>query len=557
MKTAVLLFVALLMGAPAAGEPLPDPGHVLYLARCGDLDGALDLYEVHHPSPESHDYATLQDLAMTTMETGFHSRDPESVLLSVFGAGIALHERALLILEQAIDAPYPPVQLAAINFLGTLHDDIVNELLNRAMSSRHLLVRLEAAYLLAHRRDPNASGQLESLLAKVPEELRPLFPRLFAADGSAAAVRQLKVLINDRNPRVCLQAITSAAGYHRDDLLPQIRALATHLSPVQQEACAAALGTLGDENSITRLRELADRGTAAVRLAALQALYRLGDDAAGKHVADAARCGEPFAIAALGEVSGTEALLEGLTHSGDLQVATNAAIALLDHRDPRCIPGLMEILIRDSRDLAIVRITTPGGGLAAWKVVPSAKQNFKDNPIALEFSMHMRERFLAQALELPAEDFLRLAEMLLARNQHHLAPTLIHLLQELGNPEAVMLLQRFQQKVGAPLIRHYCNLALFRLKVDGPYADNLRQWVRDESDVDLIKFRPYLPWEMLPHQENYQLTPDEMSRLLIDSVEALAQHQEAEDIAVLLYAMRHGNKKNRYALAGLLMRATM
>ena len=53
----------------------------------------------------------------------------------------------------------------------------------------------------------------------------------------------------------------------------------------------------------------------------------------------------------------------------------------------------------------------------------------------------------------------------------------------------------------------------------------------------------------------FTLTPKETSRLLIEAYETLAESHEMEGIDLLIEAIRLGHKKNRYALAGLLLKA--
>ena len=76
------------------------------------------------------------------------------------------------------------------------------------------------------------------------------------------------------------------------------------------------------------------------------------------------------------------------------------------------------------------------------------------------------------------------------------------------------------------------------------------------KNEELIRFRPFLPREMRDHEENYQLTPQDNSGLLIASFESFVSHKDEKGIDILLEAIQNGNAKNKYALAGLLMRAS-
>jgi hypothetical protein len=52
------------------------------------------------------------------------------------------------------------------------------------------------------------------------------------------------------------------------------------------------------------------------------------------------------------------------------------------------------------------------------------------------------------------------------------------------------------------------------------------------------------------------LTPEETSKLLVDSYMTIASRRNEKSITFLLEAIQQGNPINRYALMGLLMRAT-
>ena len=54
---------------------------------------------------------------------------------------------------------------------------------------------------------------------------------------------------------------------------------------------------------------------------------------------------------------------------------------------------------------------------------------------------------------------------------------------------------------------------------------------------------------------SFDLTPEESSRLLIESYQALAEKHDAKSIDSLLEALKEGNAKNRYVLSGLLLLA--
>jgi len=117
-------------------------------------------------------------------------------------------------------------------------------------------------------------------------------------------------------------------------------------------------------------------------------------------------------------------------------------------------------------------------------------------------------------------------------------------------------LKEGSQKLAAPLIRDFCRLALFRLKEEGPYEEYVTHWVMRQKHEELIRLRPLLPWKFRLEQSDYSLSPDETSHLLIESFLSIANRRDERSVAFLLEAIQFSNPANRYALMGLLMRAT-
>lgn len=532
------------------------PNRILFLMQSGHINSALNLYREYVAQTGHHDPDLLQHIGLALLEQGYRTREPEIQLLTLFGAGISLNEKALYILEEGLRSSQPELQLISLNFLARYNTDEANEALNRALTSNFLIIRLEGALQLAKRKAPSALGQTEALMSKVPSEIMFLFPQFYAMIGTPQATKTLRRLLAHSDEKVRVEAILNVAKFGRDDLLPTIRTLSTHHAIAQQEACAYALGVLKDEISVPKLEAMTRSACASVRLAAIQALYSLGRHEMRASLEAVAKTGDPFAVYILGEIPETNDLLYNLMQNPNLQTKINAAMALLNRKDVRCLPVIGELLIRDSRDLAIGKITTNGNALTAYKVIPSAQQNLHDNAVAIELSLGVREDALIQAMELPEKDFLQLAQMVFEKQQNDLIPVLVECLETLRTPDAIALLKREQQRAGAPLIRNYCNLALYRMKEEGPYAENLKVWVARQNQEELIRFRTWLPWDVREEDSTYELTPNETSKLLIESFETMALQQDESGITILLDTIQYGNEKNKYALTGLLMRAS-
>lgn len=529
-------------------------GRILFLLQQGEHQQGLKVYQEKFQGADQHSFELLHQIGLRILDSGFRQRDPESQLLALFGASIAAHEDAYYILEESIKNPQPTLQLVALNALARFQNDRADQAIMRALGSSSLEVRYEAAHQLCKKKHRLAVSQTESLMYKTPTALLPIYPPLFAMVGDTHSTRVLRKLLNHSSKDVRLAVILSVAKYQRDDLLPQIRQQALQQQFALQEAAAFTLGVLKDEESTPRLEKLIHSQYPAVALAAQVALYELGKQEAITAIEQAALGGDIFAITALGSIPDHSAALLKLTHSTSLQLRLNAIIALLQQQHPQGLEQAEEIILRDKQDLAFTSTDSPGKTFKGWKVTPSSSQLLKEDLKAYGENLELKEELLEKVSTISSAQFIVLAHKIFNRQQNELIPKSVMILQNLGTAEAITCLKEHQQQLGAPLVRHYCNLALYKLHEPGPYAEQLRQWVKGQNKTQLIRFEPFSPWEL---KENAcTLTPEETSKLLIDTFETLAAKQDKQGIEALIEAISVGNHKNKYALAGLLLRAT-
>jgi HEAT repeat protein len=529
--------------------------HVTYLMQSKEIDAALNLYDEYKKEIGRHDFEILVQMCSIILEHGIKSPDLTTQLSSLYGTSAANLNSSLSVLEQGLKSQNIETELASLQMLARLHDDRGDELLTKAMSSPSIMVRMEAGYYLAERKHRKIVGHLEALMYKIPPEFWFYFPQFFALVGTHEAIEMLKKLMEDPHPMTRVEALLNAARFGRDDLLTRIRAHATHSHPDEQEAAATALGMLKDSPSISKLEKLSKSSYNSVKLAAFRSLYQLGDTEALLGIFDIAKSEDLFGIALLGELPGGEELLAELQESPNIQVRFNATLSLLLRRDPRCLKTLYEFLLRDPKDLGFQPAGSIGHSLMAWKVVPSLSQHHKSLAMDLSgITLQLREHMLASALELPEDDFLSIASTVFEHRQLELIPMLVQLLENHATPGALHLLKKNGEFAGAPLARMYCNLALFRLKEAGPYEKRLRHWITEAQKLEMIKFRPSVPWNMKNTLSTYELTPEESTRLLLECYEALSEQHDEQGIEIILQGIRSGHPKNRYALAGLLIR---
>jgi hypothetical protein len=533
-----------------------EPNRILFLATQGQLEQAINLYEEYYHEKGQHQPELLQQIGLLILDKGLEQKDPELQLLAIFGAGISMNDSAFYILEEGMRSPHPQIQAVSLNFLSRSQQDASHAWLIRSLSSPYALLRLEAAYQLALQKHPTAPEQIEALMYKLDPRAAPLFPQLFALAGDHASIKMLKKMLTHPAIDVRVSALISVSQTSRDDLLPMIRKMASQHEPKQQEAAAFALGVLKDVPSTELLKRLAQSGHKAVQIAALKSLLILDDPQAAEQLSAWAKKPEPFAIRALGSIPGQENVLAELAKHTDLQVRLNATVSLLERKDPRALQSTVDILMRDLRDLTFTETSSPGRSLKAWRAVSTASVSEEEAELAHELSLSFKEELLTKTALLPENAFLQLAAFLYEKKRNDLIPHLTALLIEMDSPGAIALLKQQQQKAGAPLIRNFANLALIKLNEEGPYRETLHQWVLQQKAFDMMKFRAFVPYDKRDSATTFELTPQESARLMIEALEFLSLNQDDQGIDLLLEILKDGHPRNRFAAAGLLLRAT-
>ncbi|MDB6081720.1 MAG: hypothetical protein JWO53_992 [Chlamydiia bacterium] len=515
----------------------------------GKVEEAIsELQAAKAKDPYLYHSKTLEKLAISLLEQGIQSSNKTDVELSLYGIGLAANEQAQSLLTEVLKSSYPELQLTAVQLLAGYNTDESYKLLEKALTSDYLIIRLEAIHALASKQLPSTYPQIEALYVKVDPEFRPFFPQLLALDGTTPSIQMLRRLVRDSNPWVRLEAIRAIGLLRRDDLLPDIKSQMHDLSPALQEACVNALGSFQERSSKPFLEKM----MTSHDLTALVAAFYLSNE---QYILKEAESGNLFAYKLLNKSENhTQFLLEKM-QSPDLQERLNATTTLLMQKDRRCLEMLPMLFIQSSNDLVFEELSSPGKALSQYKATPSAQQNLKQAPFYFELSLRLREEWLIQAMELPEEDFLDLAQCIFHYQQHDLVPILVRLLENIRSEKAIALLKEQSERLGSPFIRTYAALALFRLNEEGPYAQKLLEWISKNQTHDLIQARPILPWKIRSEKSPYSLTLEERSRLLVEAYEALALSHKEESITALLNAIKSGNKHNRYLLAGLLMRA--
>ena len=560
MKNKIIFFFICcfsLLGAKSA-QNSPDRRHIFYLLSAKEIDKALDLYLQYYETSMSHDFEILKEIGHTLIDMGTDSHDLDEQLLTIYGISLSGDSRSLPFLEKAMLSTHPGVQGAALHLLGQIYEDGAVDLMNKGLSSDFLQIRFEALHHLIVRKTKSALGQADALRNLLPHQFKSLFVEFYALYGSQSSIQQLKQLFNDDDSSVRIAAILSAANYGRDDLLANIRAVMTHTDPAIKETAASSLGILRDLRSVDQLKLVATSPFAETKLAALLALHRLGDSDAKNKIIEMAEGGSSFAAFVLREIPEGQKTLEKLVHKSDKVLALNAANALLKSRNSAALPAIKEILNADTSFVGFAPQSSGGRSLVIWKTVSPSLITGAEAKRNLEaISQNFQEELLRNCIDLPHSDFIDVARYIFEHKQYRLVPLLVRLLENVATSEARNLLQEKANEVGAPLIRSYCNLALYRMGEDRGVRRNFLKWIESQEAPKLIEFRPMMDRGAREDQNssNYELTPEEKSGVIIEAFDALASKHDIGGISLILRGMRDGHPKNRYAFAGLLLKS--
>ena len=530
---------------------------ICYLVQKGEVSKGIELYKKYIKNAKKHDFPTLEQIGKTLIEQGAKSNDEESLLLAIYGLNSAGSLGGLELYELGINSHNPSTQIATIKYLANYQDDYAEELLFKAFSSPYLQVRMEASVALALKKSEKSIGIIESLMYKLPPYAHIYFPGIFAAIGTKNALSILKKMFAHSHQEVRLSAISSAAKYHYDEFLAPIRSGATHSECSDQEVCACALGVFKDYESINQLKILANSQSINVMLAASNALIQLGHEEYTEKIKNCALDKQPLAIPLLSEFRNSEHLLAGMLSNSNYIIKLNAALSLLKMRSSYSLPVIKDILVGKNKSIGYIPAFSQGRSLMIWKTVSNKEQLSKKYQIDIPAITHsFKEQLLISSLELCENDFISLAKDIFLNKEYELIPLTTELLENLNTTQSMALLEEQSSRIGEPLIRAYSNLALYRINGEERYKNNIYKWIKNKNNHDLFKFRDLLPFNDGVTKDNASLlTPDETSKIMIDSLESLIQNNDINCFDLLIDAIEVGNKKNRFVLAGLLLKA--
>ncbi len=535
-----------------------DYRQISYLISTEQHEKALESYLSIYMEKGKHDFDILEQLGTTIIEKGAASKDPEDQLLSLFGMEIAGPVVGNHLLYSFVKSGNPMVQATALHLTSQMFDDETENILLTALSSPFFMIRMEALFYLAARRSPKTYEQIQSIQSLVPPFFHPFFADFYALDRSENSIVELRKMVMSPREEMRLNAILAILKYGMEDLKGALIPILSQKNPIELETVSYTMGAMRDLSSAEDLKRLLSSPQTEVRLASLYALVRLGYTDYIPEIEQYVKEKNLFAISILSDLRAGEEVLIPLLQEADVTLRLNAVLALLRQRNPIVMPYLLDLFDIHHGSTCIAPLYSPGRTMVYWQLLPLksiSDPTSKKNLVA--FTERFLENLLIDSLELGEKPFVQLSSALFAKREDWIIPRLVRLLENLRTPLAIDLLKEKSELLGAPLIRAYATLALFRIGEDAVSRETLIKWLLTDQKTELIRFRPMMEEQLSVSYDKspYQLTPEEASGFLVEALEALSQKREEKNIAYLLTMMKDGHPKNRFALAGLLLRS--
>lgn len=519
---------------------------ISYFLQNHQFPSAIWMYQKKAHLDKQHDPVLLEKIATAILQEGMESSDISKKLVAYYSMIACAYMPPLLQLENAMRARHPGLQVAAIHLLQQHTEDRSEEILKRGLTSPFPIIQLTTAYVLAQKKFPKAYPLIESLFFTVPPALHIYFPEFFATLNTLASKRRVIQFINDREEKIRIAAVISCMQHKIEEALPYIQSMLTHANPLEQEACLFALSHMNDISSLSRMKSLLHSTCEEVALASSFALYTLGYHEYYTKMVTLAERENLFAIALLGSVPEASDFLYGLLKSSNFTVRINAAMALLQQRDSRCLPGILEVFEVAERGTEYVQILSQGGCMHYIKALAKRKTT---EELESQSSLSIIQNLLLQTSELPQSYFLHLAKFLLHSKNSTFLPLTVQLLENLQTPEAIALLEEGAGALGNPLLRGYSQIALYKLgRCSLPTS--FHQFLQNSLQNSLVSY------EEIRNKKNigsFTLQPEEKLRLVLTSLQVIASESCEENIDRLLQCIVNSHALNRYVLAGLLL----
>lgn len=528
------------------------PKQIVYIAHNQSVPEAVHLYLQHVEKEKKHSKASLRSIANTVLLKGLESSQPQDTLLALYAAKMGRVSHLAYAIKKQLQSPHLPIQLAAIEALYACDTEESTRALFTAFSSNYLYARMHAASLLAAQRRIDAFGQIEALMHKSPDQIKPYFCSFFAQAGDPFAIRLLQQALTDKDPLVKSQALIQSALHHRYELSSACLKIATHTHPMDQEAAAFAIGMLQLEEGLEVLERLINSPSEPVQLASSFALYQLGHLDKKELIEKKAQDNNLYAIGLLASISEAQDLLKEKLQSQDLTVRLHATISLLQQGIDPSLERIEEALFLNHRGMGYKQSFSFGSTMRAFKLISNYDSLEKAQPHIAFFNRSFTIQLLQKVYQLPERIFLHVAEKIFSQKITDLISPTAVLLEHLNSPASKELLETYSHTAGSPLIRGSCLLSLYRLTKDPQMRQDLLEFAKKHIQNDPFEL-DRSPTEDLIEETTYELSAQQKSSLLIETIYTLAQENTEDCFSVLMEALKDTKAQNQYIISGMIL----
>lgn len=530
---------------------------ILFLFSKGEQDKGLKKYQEYYQKTNAHDFKLLREMALMIIEDGIAKGTEQDSLLSLIAMEIASEDCFTHLLGKLTHSRYFPVQAKTLSLLKRINNDYSDLLIKSCLTSDFIMLRLEALSILVQKHNKTALGQVEALMNMVHKAYHPIFVDFYALAGTKYAISVLKQMISDRDLNLNLAVIHAAKNYHIEELIPNLRSSLTHTSPLVQEIAAYALGTFHDSYSKEKLEALCSSKHEETKLASLFALYNIGEKDAKKGIISLAKNGNLYAISLLSKMEGCEKPLHEIYYNDNNDLRINSAIALLELKDPLCLPLIKDLITLDFNTKYLQVSHSPGKAFFNMKLLPLSSLDKNEMIMhAKQQTIMIQNSLLARSIDLPREKFMLIVDEIFKRKHNSLVPTAIALLENFDDEESINYLTKKSTMPGAPFIRASCHLSLWKSTKNEVHKKAISDWLKIHGKHKMISIAENKkdPTKNPTGLTSYDLSLEEKSHLLIQSFLNISQAHEKSGLDDILDAMQNGHKKNRIPLAGVLLK---
>lgn len=492
------------------------------------------------------DILAAQKLADSLIDKGLNSSKTEETILSLYAALICEKDLEISKLNLLFSKQIPFIQHMILTYLEKIELTTSYPILKLALSGMDLGVRLHACQILAHAGHKEGLAQLESLMYRLPQELRYVFADLFAQIGSKEAHIHLKTLLQDRLWTNRVAALLAVADFKQDGLIDYIKSSLSHTQPAEVEAAAYGLGLLQDIEASTKLEKLLTHASPDIRLASALALFRLNISSGSEYIKQEAKNLDLFAINLLSELNLENRELEFLFSEHSLDYRLNTTMVLLKKRHPT---GLIEAYGLLQNLPPILPKYSPGRTLISFKMERKKE--------VLEYALAFRKRYAAMLIHEmfsypPQEADLHFIKLLEFKEW---IPLIVQGLLDRGDEKALKLLKQISETPGNPYLRTQAHLQLF-LKNPSLYAkQKLIEYMNLVGKEEIVRFTSATKTENRFSELFLEPSPEERSELFLNCAQALCMNKDKAVISHFINLLQTGHPSNRPLLAAFLMMA--